>query len=170
MTQNSGTQFFEVHVSGLHNCIVNLAEGECLCHVFPVAIFYFFLVQKRQDSIMLVCWVMFNWILPVQEVERGEENLSSLDKILSDPENFPTTEEIIREVASTEKYLTFSPVKYMFMAWILNFQVNLRKIISLEPHMKLERQVNEVRRRRKIVEKKANICSLAFYTHNNNKN
>jgi hypothetical protein len=52
----------------------------------------------------------------VQEVERGEENLSSLDKILSDPENFPTTEEIIREVASTEKYLTFSPVKYMFMA------------------------------------------------------
>ena len=65
----------------------------------------------------------------------------------------------------------------MFVAWILNFQVNLRKIISLEPHMKLESQVNEVffyqnmhflhakiicrrrhRRRRKIVGKTANIC------------
>jgi hypothetical protein len=52
----------------------------------------------------------------VQEVEIGEENLSSLDKILSDPENFPTTEEIIREVASTEKYPTFSPLKNMFVA------------------------------------------------------
>ncbi len=125
---------------------------------------------------------MSNLIFLVQEVERGEENLSSLDKILSDPENFPTTEEIIRKVASTEKSRNFSPVKYMFMAWILNFQVNLRKIISLEPHMKLERQVNEVfcyqnvhflhakiirrrryrrrryRRRRKIVGKTANIC------------
>ncbi len=65
----------------------------------------------------------------------------------------------------------------MFVAWILNFQVTLRKIISLEPHMKLESQVNEVffyqnihflhaniiRRRRhrrcqKIVRKTANIC------------
>ncbi len=72
------------------------------------AIFDLFLVQKWQDSIMLFCWVMFTLILPVQEVERGEENLSSLDKILSDPENFPTTEEIIREVASTEKSPTFS--------------------------------------------------------------
>jgi hypothetical protein len=52
---------------------------------------------------MLFCWVISNLILLVQEVERGEENLSSLDKILSDPENFPTTEEIIRKVASTEK-------------------------------------------------------------------
>ena len=32
----------------------------------------------------------------------------------------------------------------MFAAWILNFRVTLRKIISLEPHMKLERLVNEV--------------------------
>ncbi len=32
----------------------------------------------------------------------------------------------------------------MFVAWILNFQVNLRKIISLEPPMKLESHVNEV--------------------------
>ncbi len=32
----------------------------------------------------------------------------------------------------------------MFVAWILNFQVNLRKIISLEPHMKLGSQLNEV--------------------------
>ena len=65
----------------------------------------------------------------------------------------------------------------MFVAWILNFQVNLRKIISLDPHMKLESQKNEVfynqnmhflhakiirrrrhRRRRKIVGKTANIC------------
>jgi hypothetical protein len=59
---------------------------------------------------------MSNLIFLVQEVERGEENLSSLDKILSDPENFPTTEEIIRKVASTEKSRNFSPVKYMFMA------------------------------------------------------
>jgi hypothetical protein len=47
----------------------------------------------------------------VQEVERGEENLSSLDKILSDPENFPTTEEIIREVASTDESPTFPLLK-----------------------------------------------------------
>ncbi len=73
------------------------------------AIFDLFLVQKQQDFIMLFCWVMSNWTLLVQEVERGEENLSSLDKILSDPENFPTTEEIIREVASTEKSPTFPP-------------------------------------------------------------
>ncbi len=63
----------------------------------------------------------------------------------------------------------------MFVAWILNFQFNLRKIISLEPHMKLESQVNDVffyqnmpflhtkiirrhRRRWKIVGKTANIC------------
>ncbi len=32
----------------------------------------------------------------------------------------------------------------MFVSWILNFQVNFRKIISLEPHMKLERLVDEV--------------------------
>ncbi len=32
----------------------------------------------------------------------------------------------------------------MFVTWILNFQLNLRKIISLESHMKLESQVNEV--------------------------
>ena len=32
----------------------------------------------------------------------------------------------------------------MFAAWTLNFQVTLRKIIFLEPHMKLERLVNEV--------------------------
>ncbi len=69
----------------------------------------------------------------------------------------------------------------MFVAWILNFQVNLRKIVSLEPHMKIESQVDEVflyqnmhflrakiirrrrhRRRRKIVGKTANICYLAF--------
>jgi hypothetical protein len=65
----------------------------------------------------------------------------------------------------------------MFVAWILNFQVNFKKIISLEPHMKLESKVNEVFfyhnihflhakiirrrrhcRRRKIVGKTANIC------------
>ncbi len=83
----------------------------------------------------------------MQEVEdRGEENLSSLDKILSDPENFPTTEEIIREMPTTEKKPQFSPVKYMLVAWILNFQVNLRKIISLENPIwnLLESQVNEV--------------------------
>jgi hypothetical protein len=69
----------------------------------------------------------------------------------------------------------------MFVAWILNFQVNLRKIISLEPHVKLESQVDEVffyqnmhflhdkiirrrghRRRRKIVGKTANICYFTF--------
>jgi hypothetical protein len=32
----------------------------------------------------------------------------------------------------------------MFVSWILNFQVNFRKIISLEPHMKLEKLVDEV--------------------------
>ncbi len=32
----------------------------------------------------------------------------------------------------------------MFAAWILNFQVTWRKIVSLEPPMKLERLVNEV--------------------------
>ena len=32
----------------------------------------------------------------------------------------------------------------MFVTWILNFQLNLRKIISLEPHMKLKSLVNEV--------------------------
>ena len=60
----------------------------------------------------------------------------------------------------------------MFVTWILNFQLNLRKIISLEHPMKLERLVDEVffyqnmynlhvkiicrhhsRRRRKIVRK-----------------
>ncbi len=56
----------------------------------------------------------------------------------------------------------------MFVAWILNFQVNLRKIISLEPHMKLESQnmhfihAKIIRRRRKIVEKTAIICKVAF--------
>jgi hypothetical protein len=49
----------------------------------------------------------------VQEVERGEENLSSLDKILSDPENFPTTEEIIREVPTTEKKPIFPSKIYV---------------------------------------------------------
>jgi negative regulator of genetic competence, sporulation and motility len=60
----------------------------------------------------------------------------------------------------------------MFVTWILNFQLNLRKIISLEHPMKLERLVDEVfsyqnmyylhvkiirrrRRRRKIVRKSA---------------
>jgi hypothetical protein len=57
----------------------------------------------------------------VQEVERGEENLSSLDKILSDPENFPTTEEIIREMASAEKSHTFSPLKINVCG--LNFEL-----------------------------------------------
>jgi hypothetical protein len=64
---------------------------------------------------------MIDLILPVQEVERGEENLSSLDKILSDPENFPTTEEIIREVASTEKSPTFTPPKKLVFG--LNFEL-----------------------------------------------
>ncbi len=32
----------------------------------------------------------------------------------------------------------------MFVAWILNFLVNLRKIICLEPYMKLESQEKEV--------------------------
>jgi hypothetical protein len=32
----------------------------------------------------------------------------------------------------------------MFVSWILNFQVNLRKIISWEPHKKLESLVNEI--------------------------
>ncbi len=32
----------------------------------------------------------------------------------------------------------------MFVSWILSFQVNLRKIISLEPHKKLESLVNEI--------------------------
>ncbi len=32
----------------------------------------------------------------------------------------------------------------MFVSWILNFQVNFRKIISLKPHMKLEKLVDEV--------------------------
>ncbi len=32
----------------------------------------------------------------------------------------------------------------MFVSWALNFQVNLRKKIFLEPHVKLEWLVNEV--------------------------
>ena len=69
----------------------------------------------------------------------------------------------------------------MFVTWILNFQLNLRKIISLEHPMKLERLVDEVffyqniyylhvkiirrrrrRRRRKIVRKSANFFKLTF--------
>ncbi len=37
-----------------------------------------------------------------------------------------------------------TPYNQMFVSLILNFQVNLRKIISLEPHMKLESLVNVV--------------------------
>jgi hypothetical protein len=37
-----------------------------------------------------------------------------------------------------------TPYTQNFVCWILNFQVNLRKIISLEPHMKLKSLVNEV--------------------------
>ena len=33
----------------------------------------------------------------LEEEDRGKEHIISLDKILSDPENFPTTEEIIRK-------------------------------------------------------------------------
>ena len=67
----------------------------------------------------------------------------------------------------------------MFVTWILNFQLNLRKIISLEHPMKLERLVDEVffyqnmnylhveiirrrRRRRKIVRKSAKFFKLTF--------
>ncbi len=69
----------------------------------------------------------------------------------------------------------------MFVTWILNFQLNLRKIISLEHPMKLERLVDEVffyqnmyylhvemirrchrRRSRKIVRKSAKFFLLTF--------
>ncbi len=36
-----------------------------------------------------------------------------------------------------------TPYTQNFVCWILNFQVNLRKIISLEPHMKLKSLVDE---------------------------
>ncbi len=37
-----------------------------------------------------------------------------------------------------------TPYTQNFVCWILNFQVNLRKKISLEPRMKLKSLVNEV--------------------------
>ncbi len=37
-----------------------------------------------------------------------------------------------------------TPYNQMFVSWILNFLVNVRKIISLEPHMKLKSIVIEV--------------------------
>ncbi len=95
------------------NCIAYLAEGESHCHVGFGRHIWFVSCPEATGLhyAVLFRWVMFNLILLVQEVERGEENLSSLDKILSDPENFPTTEEIIREVASTDKSPTFPPLK-----------------------------------------------------------
>ncbi len=81
-------------------------------------------------------------------------------------------------------YIYKSPYP-MFASWLLNFQVNFKKIIFLEPLLKLERLVKEVffyqnicvlhakivhhchrRRRRKIVRKTANICKLNFFTYN----
>ncbi len=103
------------------NCIVYLAEGECLCHVGSGRHFWFVSCPEVRGLHYVVLLGNFNWILPVQEVERGEENLSSLDKILSDPENFPTTEEIIREMASAEKSHTFSPLKINVCG--LNFEL-----------------------------------------------
>jgi hypothetical protein len=44
---------------------------------------------------------------------------------------------------NTHAYI-YKSTYYMFASWIMNFQVTFRKIISLEPHMKLERLVNEV--------------------------
>ncbi len=67
----------------------------------------------------------------------------------------------------------------MFASWILNFQVNFKKIFSLEPPVKLEGFVNDVffyenmnflyaiiihrrRRRRKIVRKSAKFLNITF--------
>ncbi len=77
-----------------------------------------------------------------------------------------------------------TPYNQMFVSWILNFLVNLRKIISLESHMKLESIVNEVffyqnmyflhakiihrccRYCRWKIEK---FCKFTFFTYNKNK-
>ncbi len=37
-----------------------------------------------------------------------------------------------------------TPYNQNFVCWILNFQVNFKKIISLEPNMKLKSLLNEV--------------------------
>jgi hypothetical protein len=68
----------------------------------------------------------------------------------------------------------------MFASLFLNFKVNFRKIISLDPPMKLERLADEVffyqnmyflhakiiRRRRTIVSKTENFFGLTIYTYN----
>ncbi len=46
--------------------------------------------------------------------------------------------------ASARSVIEATPYNQMFVSWIFNFLVNLRKIISLEPHMKLDSIVNEV--------------------------
>ncbi len=75
-----------------------------------------------------------------------------------------------------------TPYSQNFVSWILKFQVILRKIISLEPYMKLESLVNGVflyqnmyflhakiircrrqRRRWKIVKKNGEILKINFF-------
>ncbi len=46
--------------------------------------------------------------------------------------------------AGARSVIQATPHNQMFVSWIFNFLVNLRKIISLEPHMKLDSIVNEV--------------------------
>ncbi len=85
--------------------------------------------------------------------------------------------------ACARSVIEATPHNQMFVSWMFNFLVNLRKIISLEPHVKLDSIVNEVfhyqnmnflyakiihccrhQRRKKIVKKTAKFCKLTrFY-------
>ncbi len=51
---------------------------------------------------------------------------------------------IFLECTHARSVMEATPHTQNFVCWILNFQVNLRKIISLEPHMKLKSLVHEV--------------------------
>jgi hypothetical protein len=46
--------------------------------------------------------------------------------------------------ACARSVIEATPYNQMFVSWIFNFLVNLRKIICLEPNMKLDSIVNEV--------------------------
>ncbi len=46
--------------------------------------------------------------------------------------------------ACARSVIKATPYNHMFLSWIFNILVNLRKIISLEPHMNLDSLVNEV--------------------------
>ncbi len=51
--------------------------------------------------------------------------------------------ELLDSSTHARSVMEATPYIQNFVCWILNFQVNLRKIISLEPHMKLKSLVNE---------------------------